>query len=204
MSGETGRGGGCRGWLSRPPRKEATQPPREGLGVCLQRHPGLGASGLWAALPSRVASLRLPLTRIPPQGLLPPWPQPLLCSPASTLLPPLPNGLSPGVSSHCPVVQPPLPTARVPPSLSPPSRPLLGSGLTVLLRGRRQEARNPWLSPSRRPSTEEVVRGQEGNGGFKRPAVRQTVSGRLDVRGWHGPRLSRACWEVIMRFLSCL
>ena len=81
VTAETGRGGGCRGAaeLSSPGRRPCIHLGK-GWG-CIHSHPGLRASRLRAALPSRGASPRLPLTRIPPQGLLLPWPH------ASALLP---------------------------------------------------------------------------------------------------------------------
>lgn len=127
---ETGRGGGCRGAaeLSSPGRR-----PRINLGKgwgCIHSHPGLRASRLRAALPSRGASPRLPLTRIPPQGLLLPWPHAsslLSClepsSPAAPAMQPLPpNSQSvslvvrtqPRHLLPLPLAQPPLPTRPCP------------------------------------------------------------------------------------------
>ena len=97
VTAETGRGGGCRGAaeLSSPGRRPCIHLGK-GWG-CIHSHPGLRASSLRAALPSRGASPRLPLTRIPPQGLLLPWPH------ASALLP---GTFFPGCPCHAPPAPP--------------------------------------------------------------------------------------------------
>lgn len=150
MSGETGRGGGCRGQLSRAPRKEAAHPPREGLGVRLQAP---RSQGVWAS-----GSTSLPRGKPEaPSHLDPPPRTPPALASASSLLSCLnpSSPAAPGVHPRPPMdsaqASPPIarwssllsPPARVPPSRSPPSGPLLGSGLTVLLRGRRREGRGP-------------------------------------------------------------